>query len=604
MRLTYLALFLTVAGAAWGQNSDPDETPGQPVARLSSVTTEASIRHGDSGEWGAALRNQPILAGDSLTVARGGRAEIQLDSGHFIRLGGDTEIRLASFDSRRVRVELSRGLITYRILRDTNLEPEISTPSVSVQPIRQSGVRVEVSAEGTTEVSVRRGEADVTSPRGTERAGEGRTIIVRGNPDDPEFQTVTATARDSWDNWNEDRDRYLLGARSTRYVSPDVFGTEDLDGYGRWDNDPAYGDVWTPAVAAGWSPYQNGQWLWREPFGWTWVEDSPWGWAPFHYGSWYQRVGFGWTWYPGRRSDRAWWRPARVAFFGYGDNFGWVPLAPYERYRNGYAGGYRNWQGASAVHRGDFERGNFRNRVPVNRQNLDRAPLTASMPHVSQPGAGGGNRVGPRPRFFSRDGLRDRQSADIQGLRNPAPRVLADSSARDRSDNWKRFGSPRDAQTPQAERRQEPSRTRDSQTSRRDEATGWKRFGSPAAGPGLQERIGSAVRDQQRTPDRTAERDLRYQNRPAFDAPMRRDQPRVPVSEPTERRSFTPRERLQGSREQRDVARPSRSIEVAPPLVRPRESAPVRAERSSGESRRSGGERRDVRGERGGNRRQ
>ncbi|HEY3825871.1 MAG TPA: DUF6600 domain-containing protein, partial [Bryobacteraceae bacterium] len=339
------------------QQSEPPDQPGQPVARLGVVNGDASVRRGDSGDWVAAALNAPLMTGDAVSVAPGGSVEIQLDYANFLRIGGDSEVRISQLDNGRQQVQVSRGLITWRVLRDYNgtaVQSEISTPAVAVHPLRLSEVRVEVAADGATRIVVRRGDADVSTPRGSERVHEGNMMLVRGGADDPEYQVVYASARDGWDAFNDQRDTYLERAQSNRYVSPDINGAEDLDANGRWSYDPNYGNVWTPtSVAPGWAPYQCGQWVWEDYYGWTWVDCDSWGWAPFHYGSWYFRTGFGWSWFPGQRYGRYWWHPAMVGFFGFGArsgvglgfaNVGWVPLAPFERFhpwygRGWYAGG-------------------------------------------------------------------------------------------------------------------------------------------------------------------------------------------------------------------------------------------------------------------------
>ena len=134
-------------------------------------------------------------------------------------------------------------------------------------------------------------------------------MMVRGDPSNPEFQIVAALGLDDWDRWNADRDRRLESAGNNvynRYVSPDVYGAESLEGYGRWVNTPDYGNVWTPQVAAGWAPYRDGRWVWEDYYGWTWVSYDPWGWAPYHYGRWFFNAGYGgWCWWPGSIHARA-----------------------------------------------------------------------------------------------------------------------------------------------------------------------------------------------------------------------------------------------------------------------------------------------------------
>lgn len=408
------------------QQPDPAgqvDEPGRAVARLGIVNGDVSVKRGDSSDWQAAAINAPLMSGDQIAVTAGGRAEVELDSSHFLRISGDTEVRLADLDNGHYQVQLSHGTVTWRVLRQTQIPAEVDTPLVGVHPGPQSTVRVEVDTDGTSHITVRHGEADVSTDKGSEKVAENTTMDVRGSISDPEFQEVAAAARDEWDGWNDQRDNYLLRAQSQRYVTSDVSGVEDLDPYGRWNYDPAYGWVWQPTVAASWAPYQNGQWVWEDYYGWTWVDYAPWGWAPFHYGYWYNRVGFGWSWYPGSRIGHVWWRPAMVGFFGWGGggfgigvgfgfgNVGWIPLAPHEVFRpwygrGGFGGGavlnagvvrnaniigtFRNASavgGVTAVSAADFQRGNFRNTVAVDRATLSQASLvrgTVPMTPTSQ----------------------------------------------------------------------------------------------------------------------------------------------------------------------------------------------------------------------------
>ena len=83
------------------QQPEPQDQPGQPVARLGVINGEATVRRGDSGDWVAAALNAPLLAGDSVSVGPGGSLEMQLDYANFLRLGGDSEIRISQLDNGR-----------------------------------------------------------------------------------------------------------------------------------------------------------------------------------------------------------------------------------------------------------------------------------------------------------------------------------------------------------------------------------------------------------------------------------------------------------------------------------------------------------------------
>lgn len=338
-----------------GYAQDPNDVQGRSVARISWMAGDVSVRRGDSGQTVAAAINAPLMVEDYVATAPGARAEVQLDYAQRARLGPEAEMRISALEADHYQMQLSRGFLSYSVLRNPQAQAEISTPSVSVRPLGRGNVRVWVREDGETTITVRSGEVEVATPRGTERLHRGQTILVRGDPQDPEYQIVAAQGGDEWDNWNDRRDRDLERSASYRYVSQDIAGAEDLDAYGRWDNDPQYGQVWVPQVSSDWAPYRAGRWAWEDYYGWTWVSSEPWGWAPYHYGNWYRNASFGWAWYPGQYRERHFWRPAVVGFFGFGNdgfdlsaglgNVGWCPLAPYETYHpwyggRGYGGGY------------------------------------------------------------------------------------------------------------------------------------------------------------------------------------------------------------------------------------------------------------------------
>lgn len=94
----------------------------------------------------------------------------------------------------------------------------------------------------------------------------------------------------------------------------------NLSPYGRWHNNPRFGQVWVYEDPA-FKPYAtNGHWEYTN-FGWSWVSDFNWGWAPFHYGRWEYDPSFGWMWIPGYE-----WASAWVSWSQYDDYYGWAPL--------------------------------------------------------------------------------------------------------------------------------------------------------------------------------------------------------------------------------------------------------------------------------------
>jgi hypothetical protein len=336
------------------QEENPDD-PSRGVARISLLQGDSNVRRGDSGELVAAAINAPLLAQDHIITAPGARAEVEFDSANLVRLAPNTDLALADLAYHKFQIQLAQGTIIYSVVRQSKSTTEIDTPSISIRPLSLGEYRISILGDGSTQVTVRAGQAEIYSPQGSEQLAAGRTMIVRSSNQGPEFQASSAIPFDDFDQWNIARDQQMQRSLSVRYVSSDINGADDLDQYGHWVPSQ-YGQAWTPSnVSSDWAPYRDGQWTWADYYGWTWVDSAPWGWAPYHYGRWFMNGSYGWSWFPGPVAASYYWRPALVGFFGFGagfgfgfgfgfGNIGWCPLAPYEAfhpwYGHGYYGGY------------------------------------------------------------------------------------------------------------------------------------------------------------------------------------------------------------------------------------------------------------------------
>ena len=217
---------------------------------------------------------------------------------------------------------IAQGTATFRISHmDDDDVFEIDTPNAAISLEATGLYRVYVDADGDTRISVRRGEARVSSGGGEVALRTGEAMHIDG-VDEPRYDVFALPLADSWDRWVDSRERRRHSIVSYDYASEDVLGVSDLDSYGRWEETPEFGHVWFPAnVAADWTPYRVGHWMWQDPWGWTWVSSEPWGWAPYHYGRWALRASR-WCWVPVARNVRhVAYAPALVGFVGGGP--GW-----------------------------------------------------------------------------------------------------------------------------------------------------------------------------------------------------------------------------------------------------------------------------------------
>ena len=349
-----------------GPSGEGPAKTDQGVGRISMIHGEVSTQRGDSGDWSAAVLNQPVVNGDKVSTGAGGRAEVQLDYANILRLGSNAQANIANFTNEHIQIQLGQGLANYSVFNEGEAEPEIDTPNVAVHPAHKDVIlRIEVRPDGDSIVIVRKGEAQISTPQGIAEIKQGEMATVRGSGADAKYKISAAPERDDWDRWNSDRDRMIRNSDAWHHTNKYYVGSEDLDANGRWENAPDYGQVWVPNEPDGWVPYRDGTWVYEPYYGWTWVGNEPWGWAPYHYGRW-MWYGGAWAWWPGPVWGggfyRPFWAPAYVSFFGWGGGwgfgfgwggwggFGWLPIGPCDRFFPWW-GGYRGRFGVVGFNR-------------------------------------------------------------------------------------------------------------------------------------------------------------------------------------------------------------------------------------------------------------
>lgn len=330
-----LAIWIVAAAAFLTAQSDPPSR----VGRLNYMDGPVSFQPAGEEDWIDASINRPLISGDSVWVASRARGEMHVGSAA-LRLGPNTAFQFINLNDQTVQMRLSEGTLTVH-LRDLSRDQvfEVNTPNLSFTLWAPGEYRIDADPDSqTTVITVRDGEGEVIGDGQSFPVYARQQAIVTGD-DQSRYRLVSAPRTDAWDQWCSNRDRREEQSESARYVSREMPGYQDLDDYGGWSNEPAYGAVWMPRnVSAGWAPYRDGHWAWISPWGWTWVDDTPWGFAPYHYGRWASIRGR-WGWIPGPRGNRPVYAPALVAWIGGGGfsaSVGWFPLGFREPYRPSY----------------------------------------------------------------------------------------------------------------------------------------------------------------------------------------------------------------------------------------------------------------------------
>ena len=98
--------------------------------RISLIEGDVQVRTEDTGEWVPASINMPLTDGDQLWVPEGGRTELQLRDGTFLRLDETSalEILTVEKDSFQVYLTEGRSYANFRGLKGSLLQ--IDTPDL------------------------------------------------------------------------------------------------------------------------------------------------------------------------------------------------------------------------------------------------------------------------------------------------------------------------------------------------------------------------------------------------------------------------------------------------------------------------------------------
>jgi uncharacterized membrane protein YgcG len=387
--LASLAAMLLMAGAGTSRAQDEEQQPQEPqsaensqasadsqtstdaqpgAARISYVNGDVSTQRGDNAEWVAVTVNTPVVPGDRVATGQNASAELQLDFADILRMSASATAKVATLTRTNIQIQVGQGLVTYSVAKGSEATTEIDTPNVAIHPVGEGEYRILVNSDAETQVIVRKGSAEFSTPQGSTRVDSGQMITIAGT-DNPQYQTASAPARDDWDRWNDQRDHKITSAESWKNTDRYYTGTEDLDSSGVWTEVPDYGRVWVPRQDPGWAPYRDGRWVYEPYYGWTWVSYEPWGWAPYHYGRWFV-YGGNWAWWPGPvavyPAYYPVWAPAYVSFFGFGGggwgvgfgfgwgwgHVGWLPIGPCDWYHPWYGrwGGRVNVVSITNIH--------------------------------------------------------------------------------------------------------------------------------------------------------------------------------------------------------------------------------------------------------------
>jgi FecR protein len=239
-----LALFAPQRAAA-----DEDDPPSR-VARLGFTRGAVSFNPAGTDDWVTAVVNRPVTTGDKLWNDDGAVSELSIGSA-VIRLGGKTGFSFLNLTDSITQLRVTEGTLNVRVRNlDTDEVFEVDTPNLAFSVLRPGNYKISVNEAGdTTVVLVRDGQGEVTGGGAAYTVHPGEVGTFAGADELSADVESWDESENDFDDWCADRDRRIDHSISSRYVSTDAIGYEDLDEYGGWRPTPDYGTVWFPHVA-------------------------------------------------------------------------------------------------------------------------------------------------------------------------------------------------------------------------------------------------------------------------------------------------------------------------------------------------------------------
>lgn len=192
-----------------GPDSRRDNRGDAGVARVSVADGDVEVLRGDTRDRLPARGGMPMVGNDSISTGRSSRAEVQLGPGNLVRLNEETRMRIVDVGNRYFRIEVLSGTVNLSQLKGGEADVDVMAPNTTVRPIKTGVYRISVREGGQTDLTVRKGEAEIVSGRGGERVKSGHRASVRGERQNPELRVSDAEPKDSFDRWNERRDDVL-----------------------------------------------------------------------------------------------------------------------------------------------------------------------------------------------------------------------------------------------------------------------------------------------------------------------------------------------------------------------------------------------------------
>lgn len=265
-----LTIILILIGSSYGQRDDALSAAAGDRYVISAKAGHVNFVEGavgivrKQGRSGLLLRGDKLEIGDRVSTGVDGKAEILLNPGSFLRLGGLSafEFETTSLDDLQLRIDSGSAIL--EVYATNEFAVSIKTPKTNYKLISTGVYRIDVPERGDARLEVWKGLAEVGENGELAKAGRVATSDANGTSVVAKFDR---DEKDAFDIWSKERGKQLtrVNARlrnvdlrsslmSTWGSQWNVFGS-----FGLWIFDPFFGGYCFLPFGHRWSsPYGFG----------------------------------------------------------------------------------------------------------------------------------------------------------------------------------------------------------------------------------------------------------------------------------------------------------------------------------------------------------
>jgi len=221
------------------------------------------------GRNGLLLKGDELQIGDRVATAADGRAEILLNPGSFLRLGGNSQFEFKTTSLDDLQLKLDRGSAILEVFAAEEFQVAMAAPQSNYVLVQTGVYRIDVTGDGASVLRVWKGAARVGGSANLVKSGRTAALtstVSKFDRDD----------KDAFDIWSKERGKDV--AKSSQRLKRDGMRTELMRSFigMRWNMYDSFG-LWV------FDPFARG--FCFLPFGYGW--NSPYGYGYGTYIGWY-----------------------------------------------------------------------------------------------------------------------------------------------------------------------------------------------------------------------------------------------------------------------------------------------------------------------------